>query len=382
MGIKGINDLIKRHAPTANFVMPMTDLAGKRVAVDAHHWMYSYMAIALKKVLYKTDVAAGKPDVYEIRKEWLYSVVGFVLNFLHYNVTPIFVFDGTSPAAKDDTKAKRGAVKAAARTKIDALYEALKANGDPNGDIVADLHKELRNYVVISEDDSDMFKMLLSGIGIPCLQAVSEGEQLCSMLCSDGVVAGVYSSDTDCLTYGCPLMITGFAPTTGGVTQLECVRLDTILTGLNISMPVFVDLCIMCGCDHNTNIPGYAAIKSYALLQKHTSIDNIPRHIDSTCLNHVMCRDLFRYRPSNTLIDANNKIKLNRSTEVDRPISYDVDVRSLDGAREHLEMSGLSNLMDRISEVYQHLKPSSAGHVERLQLQSVRPRIKLVVVAK
>jgi len=375
MGINSLNSLVKRHAANAYFELPITKLAGKRIAIDAYNWMYTYIAIARKKVITYTDVTVAEPDVSEIRREWFAAAIDFILQLLVDGITPIFVFDGESPVEKDGTQAKRRAAKVAARAKIEALQaqvkQALQVKQDNSAAIVEALRKELRNYVTITEEDSKIFQTVLTGIGIPCLQAASEGEQLCSMLCADGIVAAVYSVDTDNLAYGCPLLITGFSQNSSRaangdrIRHLDCVRLDYILAGLALDHVTFVDLCIMCGCDHNTNMPGIAAIKSYALIKQYGTIDKLPVKHDITCLLHKTCRRLFSYVPSQDLIVGTVPL-------------YDINLKALDTAAQHLQAAGTASLLGKITAVYQIVKPSSAGYIVDLQLQ---PLLKYVPVS-
>ena len=289
-----------------------------------------------------------------------------------HNVTAVFVFDGINiPPEKDEIKAKRRDAKIATKAKIDALYQQLHANLlEQPANIVDELRKELRNYNVISNEDFELFKIVLKGIGVPCLQASGEAEQLCSSLCIDGRVAAVFSADTDNLVHGCPLIINGFSDTYSydefgnRVTQLNCVRIDTVLQGLNMTHSIFVDLCIMAGCDYNVNMKGYAAIKSYDLLQKYGSIDNLPRDYDTTCLKYQSCREIFAYKSSETLI-------VNVGDEGSTGNSLDINKQAITMSRDYLEMAGISGQINKIVTVYQHIVSANDGHVEELNLAPV-----------
>jgi 5'-3' exonuclease len=386
MGVKGLNPLLKRHAPDAFFTIPINHLTGKRIAIDANNWMYTNMATARKKVINRTDIFQQEPNSVEIRREWFLLAINFIMTWLSHNITPVFVFDGQHLPEKDETKAKRRDTRSAARIKIDALYAQLRNETlERPANIIDDLRKELRNYNYISAEDFELFKMVIRGIGIPCLEAAADGEQLCSMLCVDGKVAAVFSTDTDNLTYGCPLIVTGFGETYSydeygnRIYNLDCVRHDRVLAGLNVSHSFFVDLCIMCGCDFNTNMPGYAAIKSFGLLQKYGSIDKLPRDLNTQCLKHVRCREIFAYVSSDSLITKNS----NDNGEEESPkLDYeglkiirqenagplDINKGAISIARDYLEMAGVSGQIEKIITAYQHVKLAQDGYVENLQL--------------
>ena len=371
MGIKGLNPLIKKHAPNAFFTLPLAELAGKRISVDANGWMYANMATARKKVINKTDVVVSEPDPQEIRREWFLALINFVIGWLSYEITPIFVFDGPDTPHKTETKSKRRDDRIAKRAKIDALYEQLKGDIlDRPANIVEELRKELRNYNAISPEEFDLFKGIIRAIGVPCFQAIGDGEQLCSMLCIEGHVAAVFSVDTDNLAYGCPLMITGFSSSGSydeygnRVAHVDCVRYDVAVAGLGLSHEMFVDLCIMCGCDFNKNIKGIAGIRSYGLLQKYGSIDALPRDIDPTDLKHHICRECFAYRPRETITkEFDDPIELE---EADTP--FDINPRAIIISRDYLEMVNATSQIERIASAFAKVKTSQPGYVQSLNL--------------
>ena len=391
MGINRINPLLKRHAPDAFFTMPITMLSGKRIAIDGDNWMYTYMYTARKKVIKKTDIMTEEPNQIEIRREWFLEAITFILRWLAYNITPVFVFDGKHPPEKDETKAKRRDKRVALRAEIDALYEQIRKDVlERPANITDQLRKKLINYNYISSEDYELFKMIIKGIGIPCIQAVGDCERLCSVLCAEKKVAGVFSVDTDNLVYGCPLIITNFSDKCSydeygcKIGHIECVRLDKILMGLGISHSMFVDLCIMSGCDYNKNMPGYAAINSYKLLQKYGSIDNLPRNFNIECLKHIRCRELFKYESSDKLSVKDDSLDSNiTTTDFDNLIQIesknqnplDINKHAIATARYYLEMVGVSGQIDRILSSYNKITAGNDGLIEELELVPINPYI-------
>lgn len=379
MGIKGINKVIERHSPDAFISISLKEFDGKRIAVDANNLMYTLMATARKKVINMMDIALQEPNIAEIRREWFLLTINFIINWLSYNITPIFVFDGIHPPEKNKTKAERKSKRVASRAKIDALYDQLKANilEQPAG-IVEELRTELRNYVYIPPEDFELFKTIIKGIGVPCLQATADGEQLCSMLCIEGKVAAVFSVDTDNLAYGCPLVINKTSDTHSydengfRINHVQCVRLDKVLNGLEMSHSVFVDLCIMSGCDFNTNMPNYAAFNSYKLLKKYGSIDDLPRHLDISCLNHDRCRQLFRYQSLNDLIVKDDSSEQSdKAYDPDDSTYLNINKNAMITARDYLDIVGISGQIDRILTAYHHLKYPEDGSIINLQLGNI-----------
>ena len=99
------------------------------------------------------------------------------------------------------------------------------------------------------------------------------------------------SEDTDVLAYGSPKFLTKV-----NIISETCMEIDfkVILEKLEMSEKEFLDMCIMCGTDYNTNIPKIGPQKSYNLIKKHKSIDNLP--MDTSILKHDRCRELFTFK--------------------------------------------------------------------------------------
>jgi 5'-3' exonuclease len=357
MGIKGLNDLIHKRAPNAYFTISIKAFFGKRIAIDANNWMYTNMSIARKKVLARTGILYSDPHPDDVRKEWITSVLNFIITWIGYQITPIFVFDGIHPPEKEATKMKRKNVRLSSIHKIEQLREQLKENSTP--ELLEQLRKELRNINYISIDDFTFFRSLIQDLGIPCFDAPGDGEQLCCAMALDGRVAGVFSADTDNLVYGCPLVITKFN-FKSSVPQLECIRLDRVLSGLNIDHATFVDLCIMAGCDFNTNIPNYAVVKSLKLLEEYHSIDNLPATLNIECLNHHRCRTIFSYKPTDA--SANYNI-----TTINPKILTP------------LTSLGLAHYIHRIRSLYLTMNPGSDGSISFDPVTLTKPAIRLII---
>jgi len=358
MGIKNIKTLIKRSALDAFIEMSLKDFAGKRIIIDAWIVSYAYMAVARKKVINKTNVLLEDPDEYEITREWLIMVLNFIFKLLGEKITPVMVFDGTPHMAKDKTRKDRRVTREKYRTKVEEERASIKNDPLENtNENIVQLRKALINYNTICKEEFTLLKTTLMGIGIPCRQAKYDGEQLCSMLCREQKGVAVYSTDTDNLAYNCPLLITKFADSYSyddeghRVSNLSCVRIDKVLEGLKLNETEFLDLCIMCGCDFNSNMPGYAVIKSYDLIKKHRSIDNLPTAFRSKIpiLNHEECRNIFGIVPSKDI------------TVESESSSFNINKDALVTARNHLETFNLGSYMEKLILLYEFVPDPEEG---------------------
>lgn len=390
MGIEGLNPFIKKKVPNAFFTLPLSQLEGKKIAIDVYDWMYANMAISRKKIIMKTDVTLNEPDPIAIQNDFLLAALNFTLKWINNDITPIFVFDGKNkPKEKDEVKLDRYEKQKSKRDRIDELYSQIKVDILANtNELVDELRKALCTYLPISKDTISNLKLLFDSLGVPWLQADGDAEPLCSSLCIEGKVAAVFSSDTDNLAYGCPLVIYGFTKGFNRdefgrpVILLDCMRIDKVLEGLNITYQTFIDLCIMCGCDFNgnTHMAGYAAIKSYNLLFSHGLIDKIPKSdkYNTSCLKYRRCREIFRYVPSDNII-----VK-----EEGKEISLDINKTSFTQSSKFFNSVDLGDELDKICGTIQKFKGSTPGLIENLELKLVDfnyvydppKRLKLVIV--
>ena len=118
--------------------------------------------------------------------------------------------------------------------------------------------------ISITEEDLQTSRDLFDSLKIPYTTAISEAEAYSSYLCIHDKVNAVLSEDTDVLAYGAPLFLTKIDTMNDTVV---CINYQKMLDELEMTKETFIDLCIMLGCDYNTNIPKIGPEKSYALLK-------------------------------------------------------------------------------------------------------------------
>ncbi len=333
MGIQGLYDLVKGLANTNKeicFSVGYDAFNGKKIAVDAYFIMYLIKASVLKKFIEESqnDFVDENPNEKEIGFKWIKSIVDLVNEFVYNGITSIFCFDGEHSIEKLKCKEKRKSQKISIKDKIEECRSAIKADRlRISPDVYSKLKNYLCNFVYVSEEQVNILKYILKTLGVPVLNSKDEGEKLCVMLCREKKVHAVLSKDSDCLTYGCKLLITEF-----GGRRFKCIRLDYILRDLDYSIEKFVDYCISLGCDYNKNIFRVGPKKSKELIDQHHSIDLFPEKYDITSLNHCNCRHHFATVNSETI--CKNKIIL----EYSRREEFDYDYI------DHLNLSGIEGL--------------------------------------
>jgi flap endonuclease-1 len=84
-------------------------------------------------------------------------------------------------------------------------------------------------------------KTLIKLMGMPIIEAPTEAEAQCAVMCRAGLVHAVVSEDMDTLTFGAPVFIRNmFQPESRKIPVNE-VTLSKVLEGLELKMPEFID---------------------------------------------------------------------------------------------------------------------------------------------
>lgn len=288
----------------------MKDFENKKIVVDASLFICMYKA--------------ARKEMYEEAFMTLFAAL------LEHNIHPTFVFDGQSPKEKSNEKKKRAEKKDASIARVKKLERDLEEY-NKTGDISQDLHdisgkvrsihirksavefsaskvkqyieKLSSNILHITEADFKNVKELMTMFGIPYITATGEAEILCAELVKRGLADAVMTKDTDVLACCVPIMLYDVDLRTKEFTQ---IRIETILSGLELAEASWLDLCIMCGTDFNDNIPRVGPVTSLNYIKKYKNIETIGESVikvdrqtkqkvklDISVLAHEKTRKLF-----------------------------------------------------------------------------------------
>ena len=351
MGINGLWQFVKNSLKCLK--IPMKSFYAKRIAIDAYSWFYVLRCAARSQVIDRTDVLLSDPDDNEIDKIWMFLAINDIIKWMQCGITPVLVYDGVKPMAKIKTLEDRTKIKNTAVEKLNELKEkALAQDGLlKNDDWLIEARKYARQINNIPKNSIEKIKNFFIGLGIPYCQAIGDGERAASRLCNEGIVAAVYSSDCDCLVHGAPIILRGPADITYdengyGQPTFEIVELRNILRELELNENMFIDLCIMSGCDYNVNMKNIGFGRSLNLILEHESIDNLPKKYNIECLNHDECRELFSPIPSIECIESTSGFDVLPLTE---------------NLIKHLEEYGAIEYKTKIERVFKSL-PEAKNH--------------------
>lgn len=235
-------------------------LAGKSLAVDAYNAIYQFLATIRQRDGRLFTDADGRVTSH------LMGVFYRSTSLLGDGVLPVWVFDGRPPELKSGTIRSRIAVKERAETE---WKEALA---------VGDLERARRKAAQTSRLTGPMVeeaKQLLTALGVPHVQAPSEGEAQAARMAARGVVWGAASEDYDCLPFGAPRLVRGLAArgNRGQGNPAQLIDRAALLARLGINDEELIMLGLIVGTDYNDGAAGFGPKKALKLVQQHLGFE-------------------------------------------------------------------------------------------------------------
>ena len=230
MGIRYLNRFLKDNAsPSINFCR-LAELSGKKIAIDISIYMYRFAA-----------------------EDTLIENMYLMLSvFRHYNIIPIFVFDGKPPPEKRELLQKRKEDKQEAEEEYIKLKESLDLNKDMDEsdkqELIYNMDMLKKKFVTISKYDIENIKNLIRSYGATYYDAPGEADELCAMLTMKDKVWACLSEDMDMFVYGCPRVIRYLS-----LLNHTAVIYDVkgILNNLGVTQSDLRDICVLSGTDYN-----------------------------------------------------------------------------------------------------------------------------------
>jgi flap endonuclease-1 len=144
----------------------------------------------------------------------------------------------------------------------------------------------------LDEQVLESSKALLRYLGIPVVNASSEGEAQAAYMTSKGDVSFTASQDADALLFGTPrlvrnLTITGRRKLPGKNVYVhispELFELDDILASLEINREQLIEVSILVGTDYNKGVKGIGPKKALRMVKSfgiQRVLDNLGESLD------------------------------------------------------------------------------------------------------
>jgi flap endonuclease-1 len=275
--VLGVN--LRGLVPIEN--VKLEDLSGKTIAIDAYNALYQFLAI-----IRQPDGTPLKDNSGKVTSH-LSGLFYRTSNLVEMGIKPVYVFDGAPPVLK------RAEIERRRQVKVEAAvhYEKAVARGDMvKARMLAQATTSMKDYM---EDDS---KRLLNLMGLPCVQAPSEGEAQAAHLTKRGDADYCASQDYDSLLFGAPMLLRNV--TISGRRKLpsknvyvdvvpELVELTKVLRECGITHEQLIDVGILIGTDFNPDgIKGLGPKTALKLIKQHGTLENALPHIKNATLPH------------------------------------------------------------------------------------------------
>ena len=252
----------------------LEDLSGKSIAIDAYNALYQFLAI-----IRQPDGTPLKDSTGKVTSH-LSGLLYRTSNLVEMGIKPIYVFDGVPPVLKAAEIERRRQVKVEAAVRYE---EALAKGKTAEARMYAQATSRLKDYM---EEDS---KKLLALMGLPWVQAPSEGEAQAAYLTKRGDSDYCGSQDYDSLLFGAPKLIRNI--TISGRRKLpskniyidvvpEMVDLNNVLKECGVTYEQLIDVGILIGTDFNPDgLKGLGPKTALKLIKEHGTLENALPHI-------------------------------------------------------------------------------------------------------
>jgi len=244
------------------------DLHDRVIVIDAHNVLYQFISSIRQR-----DGTPLKNSKGEMTSHLL-GIFHRTANLVEAKIRPVYVFDGMPPPLKAKTLEERRKRKELAEKE---WQDALKAGDLEKARIKAQQTSRVTDEIIKQS------KELLVALGIPYIQAPSEGEAQASYMVKKGDAYAVGSQDYDCLLIGTPILIRNLTssgrrklPGKEAYTKVHLtqIRLKPSLKLLGITHKQLVDMAILIGTDFNDGIRGIGPKKSLDLIIKNGNVEN------------------------------------------------------------------------------------------------------------
>jgi flap endonuclease-1 len=263
-------------------------IRGKRLAVDAHGELYQFLALIRLRDGSPLKDSAGR--ITSHISGLFYRTTRLIAD---HDMELVFVFDGKPPMLKSNEIQRRRGIK--------QRYEREHAEAIGAGDLARAYSKATMTSRLTSAM-ADEARQLLALMGLPVVQAPSEGEAQAAHMAATGAVWATASKDYDALLFGTPrllrfLTISGkeYLPSKGTFRPLvpELIETRQLLDQYRITREQLVDAAILIGTDFNSGVKGIGPMKAIKLVQQFGAISRMPEHIRAEIGPVGGIRDIF-----------------------------------------------------------------------------------------
>ncbi|MFC1690941.1 flap endonuclease-1 [Nanoarchaeota archaeon] len=257
MGVKLKDILVKKE-------ITFESLRGKILVVDAMNMLYQFLASIRQ---YDGSLLTDSKGNVTSHLSGLFHRTS---KLMQKGMKISFVFDGKAPDLKKKERERRRRLKEDAKEE----YEVAKQREDFEG-----MKKYAARTTVMTPEMIEDAKKLIKAMGMPIVQAPSEGEAQAAQIVKNGHAYAEISQDQDCLLFGVERMIQNLTLTQRQKKQSklayetikpQLVSLSENLNNLSIDHTQLIALGMLVGTDFNIGgIKGVGPVNALKLVKKH-----------------------------------------------------------------------------------------------------------------
>jgi len=249
--------------------IPLEVLSGRIIAIDAYNALYQFLSIIRQPD--GTPLMDSKGRI----TSHLSGIFYRTAKLIEAGIKPAYIFDGEPPKLKKSVLEGRKEVREKAE---DRWKDALKRGELAEARIYAQASSKLSKEMVVDA------KKLVSLMGLPAIQAPSEGEAQAAFLAERGKVYACASQDFDALLFGAPRLVRNL--TMSGRRKLprkdvyvevktEMIDLERSLKSLGLDRRKLVWIGILVGTDFNSGVKGIGPKKALKMVSESSSFEDV-----------------------------------------------------------------------------------------------------------
>ncbi len=252
--------------------LKLQELSGKVVAIDAFNTIYQFLATIRGPT--GEPLANSKGEI----TSHLSGIFYRNTNLLMENIKPVYVYDGEVHELKVEEIRRRNTLKKEATQQ----YELAVQEGR-----MEDARKYGKRTSVLTDKMVQESKSLLSHLGIPYVQAPSDGEAAAAYMTRNDIAFAASSQDYDSILFGARKLVRNLAisgrrkvPNRNAYVDVEPEMLehDKVLYETGLSREQLVDVGILIGTDFNPGgFPGIGPKTALKLIKENGKLENVDK---------------------------------------------------------------------------------------------------------
>ena len=265
----GVN--LKEIVEESKQTIEIENLAGKVIVFDAFNILYQFLSVIRDK-----DTGEPLRDSKGRITSHISGLFYRTVNFIEKGIKPVYVFDGEPP------KFKKREIEERLKAKEEAYKKWEEAIETGEKAITYAQATSLLTKEMVEES-----KELLSYMGIPIIQAASEGEAQAAYIVQKGYAYASASQDYDSLLFGSPRLVRNLSiegkrklPRKEVYVEIkpEIIELQNLLNKLKITREQLIMIGLLIGTDYNEGIKGYGPKKALEAVRVYKNFENLKKH--------------------------------------------------------------------------------------------------------